>query len=70
MNTFDKDLQQHLKQDSMKDATPTASTPKPLAERHRERDEWALQLAMRMIESNNRMETDPEYRKYIQSMTH
>jgi len=25
---------------------------------------------MRMIEVGNRMDTDPEYRKYVQSITH
>jgi len=31
---------------------------------------WRQRMARKMVESGNRMETDPEYRRKIQSMTH
>ena len=30
---------------------------------------WRLELGRKMVEAGNRMETDPEYRKYVQSIT-
>jgi len=33
-------------------------------------DDWLKDLVDRMIEGSKRMQTDPDYRRYIQSMTH
>lgn len=49
-----------------KEGTQQGSTPKQQAD---SRIAWRQELGRKMVEAGNRMETDPEYRKYIQSIT-
>jgi len=67
MKTFVQDLPQHSKPVIEKVATRLVSMPKPQDTSHQD---WRQELARKMVESGNRMETDPEYRRKIQSMTH
>jgi len=34
------------------------------------REVWRKEMGCRMVEASKRMQTNPEYRRYIQSMTH
>jgi hypothetical protein len=52
-------------------ATQPVSTPKLQDEsQNNEFDTWLHALGKKMVEAGNRMETDPEFRKNIQRMTH
>jgi hypothetical protein len=67
MNAFVKDLRQPSKRATATVATRKVSTPKPQDDGQREA--WRQALGQKLVEAGNRMETDPEYRKKIQSMT-
>ena len=67
MTTLNKDLKQPLTQDTEKAATQPTSTNKQQDESHQK---WREELYRKAVEASKRMETDPEYRRKIQSMTH
>ena len=67
MSASNKDLKQPLTQYTEKAATPQGSTSKQQDECHQA---WLDELGRKMVEASKRMETDPEYRRKIQSMTH
>ena len=67
MHASVKDLKQPLKRATKPVATQPASTDTQQEKSHR--DAWLDDLCRRMVESSKRMETNPEYRAKIQSMT-
>ncbi len=64
-----KDLQQPSNQAIETGVTATVSTLKPQDESQSEMDTWMDALGEAMVAAGNRMDTDLEYRKYIQSIT-
>lgn len=68
--TVDQATQEYLAQVRQKMAANTdtqqGSTPK---QEEASRSSWLHKLGLKMVEANQRMETDPEYLKYIQSIT-
>ncbi len=61
-------------QDSQQPSTPVieqASTQlgSTLKQQDASHPAWLSELGRKMVEASKRMETDPEYRKYIQSIT-
>jgi hypothetical protein len=61
-----QDSQQHSMPVIEKASTQQGSTPK---QQDADRLAWRLELGRKMVEAGNRMETDLEYRKYVQSIT-
>lgn len=51
------------------DTDPLRPSPVKDATEAADQKDWNQELGRRMVEASKRMETDPEYRKYIQSMT-
>lgn len=66
MKKFSQDSQQLSTPVIEKASTQQASTPKQQAASH---PAWLSELGRKMVEASKRMETDPEYRKYVQSIT-
>lgn len=61
-----QDSQQHSTPVIERAGTQQGSTPKQQAA---SRIAWRQELGRKMVEASKRMETDLEYRKYVQSIT-
>lgn len=67
MNTFTKDLKPRSTQDMDVGTTVQTSTPKP--QEDNQGTNWLDEMCELAVQNSKRMETDPKYRKLIQSQT-